>query len=153
MTNHPCGTFRENPLCPMLISPELTRCQFLRTHTNRGSFPTTSLSIEESIMMLPFALSCVTTTCGETSLLNHSGVWVTVLHPRRCCQGCRRATPSKVRPPSRHGQVIWALEDVTHSLLCRIGVLCTLHSACLDHRSATHPAMHCPHRCRFPRGP
>ena len=38
MNNHPYGTFRENPLCPMLISPKWTRYQFLRTHTSRGSF-------------------------------------------------------------------------------------------------------------------
>ena len=39
MTNDPDGTFREKPLCPMLMSPEWTRYQFLRTHTSRGSFP------------------------------------------------------------------------------------------------------------------
>ena len=53
MNNHPNGTFRERPLCPMLISPEWTRYQFFRSHTSRGSCPNneTSLSIEASIMM------------------------------------------------------------------------------------------------------
>ena len=89
----------------------------------------------------------------QTSLLNHHGVRITVIHPATHCQGCRRATLSKVRPPNRHGHVVQALGDVlgTHSLLRRIEVLCTMHLVCLDRRSASHPAKHSPRRCVFLR--